>query len=135
LTSTISSVNQKGKQINKMKANKSNERKNSPNSSKKSSNVMKNSSMKQSGNTKTPRNKYLKYQNLKLDPYVLPLLKNKVLSPITRARRILGKTPKLDKMTKIDVDSSLEKSLKRIDFVVEDQFNSKAKADEPVYSK
>jgi hypothetical protein len=111
-----------------MRANKSSKGRNSPNASKQSS-------VKQAGNTKTPRNNFFKYQNLKLEPYVLPLLKNRVLSPTTRARRILGKKPKLDKMTKIDVDSSLEKSLRRVDNAVEDQFNSKTKAEEPVYSK
>lgn len=85
--------------------------------------------------TKTPRKKIFKFEKFNPDPYALPLIKNRVLSPTTRARRILGRTPKLDKIKKIDVDSSLEKSLEKIENDLDDQFNTKTKADKPVYSK
>ena len=56
-----------------------------------------------------------RFKELHLDPYVLPLLKNRVLSPTSRARKVLGKTPKLDKDKKVDLDSSMEKSLEKIE--------------------
>ena len=56
-----------------------------------------------------------RFKDLHLDPYVLPLLKHRLLSPTSRARKILGKTPKLDKCKKVELDSSMEKSLEKIE--------------------
>ena len=76
-----------------------------------------------------------KFRKLHLEAYALPLLKNRVLSPASRARKILKKTPKLDKMQKITLDSSMEKSLEKVDIDVEGLFSFKNKNDIALYSK
>ena len=42
----------------------------------------------------------MKITKYNLDPYILPLMKTRILSPVSRARKVLGKTPKLDKKLK-----------------------------------
>lgn len=79
--------------------------------------------------------KTARFKNLNLDPYTLPLLKNRVLSPTTRAKRVLGYTPKKRKRQKYELDSSIERSLEKIDNENEENFPFDNKFDKPLYSK
>ena len=89
----------------------------------------------QGGSKKKLTNKIIKLNQLNFDPYMTSLKKSRMLSPASRARKVLGKTPKLDKKLKISLDSSIEKSLDKINKNIEEQYNSKNNQDPHVFSK
>lgn len=84
-------------------------------------------------NTNLPALNTQRFKDLKLDPYVLPLLKNRVLSPTSRARKVLGHTPRRKNKNAPALESSIEKSLEKIEKDNFLQFDKKYS--KPVYSK
>lgn len=69
------------------------------------------------------------------DPYILPLMKSRVLSPTSRARKVIGKTPKLAKELKLEFDSSMEKHLEKINNKIIGHSDIKESEDVQLYAK